>query len=110
MLPSLTYQQGCLGTITAIVHDIDVGGRQAGHQVGVVDLTRCDLLVQDFVYAPLAQLLAGLGGNTGTVDLAVVQDRNLVIPPMLRQVVAGDDALAIVAADHAEHVGAPLPR
>ena len=60
------------------------------------------------MHATLAQPAPGLVGQAGTIGAAVVQDGDLAVWPALGQEVAGDLALAVVAADQPEDVAAAL--
>ena len=64
--------------------------------------------VEGLAHAALAQPAPGLVGQAGAVGAAVVQDGNLAAWPPLGQEVAGDLALAVVAADQPEDVAAAL--
>ena len=76
-------------------------------QIPIVDRPLFDLLVQPFRHAARIQLLLGLIGQAFDVGGAVMENRDLLVAPMIGQVIAGHDALNVVATDHAEDVGQP---
>ena len=53
------------------------------------------------------QLLFRLLGQAAAIRLAIVHDSDVLVAPAVRQIVAGDRALLVVATDHAEDVGEP---
>jgi hypothetical protein len=68
---------------------------------------RPDLGEQHLLDATRIQLSFGFLGQAPAVGLAVVCDRDRLVAPAVRQIVPGDRALLIVAADYPEHVVEP---
>jgi hypothetical protein len=76
-----------------LLHFVD----QVGVVVGPGRIGR----IQSLAHATLVQPAPGLVGQAGTVGAAVAQDGDLAARPPLRQEVARDLALVVVAADPA---------
>jgi hypothetical protein len=100
----LSDDKAGLGGVPAVVEDVDPGRPQPSDHLGVVRLAGHDRVKDDLRHAALVQPRLGQSGQAHAVGQAVVQDRDVLAGPSLGQVVAGDRALHVVAADHAEDV------
>ncbi|MCY1303780.1 hypothetical protein D9M68_747770 [compost metagenome] len=89
----------------AEVDDLGAGGADLGDQRVEVFLATGQAFVQDFLHAALGQLRLGGVGQALTVGVLVVDDGDLGGLEFVDDVVAGDDALLVVTAAHAEHAG-----
>ena len=97
-----------LGMIPADIQHGDIRRLQRSDLGRIVVLPGRIGLVDRFGHAALVQLLSGLVGETLAIGRVVVKDRDLLVGPMIGQVVAGHDALRVVAANDAENVGTAL--
>ena len=94
--------------VAADIGHLDAGPLQLLDQCRVLVRPGRIASIQRLTHATLAQPAPGLVGQAGAVGAAVVQDGDLAAWPALGQEVAGDLALAVVAADQPEDVAAAL--
>ena len=74
----------------------DIGGLKLIDFGSIVDLPGDISLVDRFRHATAVQLLLSLLGRPLAIGRVVVEDSDLLVGPMIGQVVAGQDAVRIV--------------
>src|SRR6184192_2136518 len=94
--------------IAANIRYGDLGGLQRIDLGRIVVLPGDVGLVDRLGHAALVQLFFRFTGKSFAVSGAVVKDRDFLVGPMIRQIVAGHDVLRVVAANDAKHIGAAL--
>ena len=92
-----TCHEGDLGVVSANEHYSDVSGLKLIDFGPIVFLPRDVSLEDRFSQATTVELLLGLLGDTLPEDRVVVEDRDLLVGPMIRHVVGGHEAERIVA-------------
>ena len=97
-----------LSAIATKVKNIDARCLHLGDQRRVVNSPRDIRFVHGLLDSPLVQLLSGLVRKPFPVDRVVVQYCDVSIAPLIGKVVAGNDALLVIAAANPEYVGAAV--
>ena len=100
----LARNQGGLSGVPAVEEHLDPRRLERGHRLGVVRLAGRDLVEPRLLDAMPVEPAPGRLGQALPVDGAVVQDRDLGVGPLLREVVAGEPGLLGIPIDHPEHV------
>ena len=87
----------------AEVDDLGTGGADLGDQRVEVLLAASQALVENLFHAELVQLRPGGVRQALAVGVLVMDHRDLLGLEHVDDIVAGDHALLVVAAAHAEH-------
>src|SRR5690606_30549763 len=101
-LARLAQDQAQLRVVTAVVNEVDVGLFDFGDQRGEVFVTGGNAFEHGHFNAGVFQCVTNCSGDTFTVLLLVVHDRN-TLGLLAGDVVASDRTLHAVQADGAEH-------
>ena len=107
-LPCSAYDPPRIGPVAAYVGDLDAGPLKVLDQGGVVIDPWRIASIERLAHATLVQPMPGLVGEADAVGAAVIQDGDPATWPPLGQQVAGDLALAVIAADQPEDVAPAL--
>ncbi len=106
LVAHLAHDQSGLGMVAAEVQHIDMGLLELGDERRVVLLAGGVGLGQDLLLAGRVHRLPGLLGEAFAVGGLVVDDGDVLVGEMARQIFAGDAALLIIAAAYPIDVGA----
>ena len=101
----LPYQRTGFRMQAAEVDDLGTGGADLGDQRVEVLLAAGQALVENLFHAELVQLRPGGVRQALAVGVLVMDHRDLLGLEHVDDIVAGDHALLVVAAAHAEHPG-----
>jgi hypothetical protein len=94
--------------ITTEVQDLDARGLHLLDDVPVVSLAWLDRFKHRLGDPAFVEAFLGLLGEIFAVSLPVVENGDWFVAPAFREKIAGEPALKIVAANHAEDVGEAL--
>src|SRR5690606_36924958 len=98
----LTQDQPCLGVVAADIENADAFRLQLGNQRGIVFFaSRVGFIESRLPTCSLVDCLGGIG-ETLAIGRLVVDERDLLVSKMVEQVFAGNVALLVVTAAHAE--------